>query len=442
MVANSLTARWLRPILALLALTGFTMLGGCGGGSGAPNNPFAPPPPTPTPVVILPGTATAYSNTPTVLTVEGGVPPYFIVSSDSSILPVVQPATAGTVVLLPSNVVSDTQVTITAQDSIGQTAIATITVKAAPIFNTLTVTPNSAACGANAVCSGQTATAKVTVTGPGGAGIANRQVKFDVVTGAFSIENTDPAHPLVQTLTVVSDANGVAQVILQAAAGVVTQPALLRATELTSGEQQTAQFTIVQTINGSAVLSVVPSSVTFTGQLTTDCPTGFRADFHIFGGQPPYQVAVTSPVVPIEVVLANVPVTVAGGFFTAITTGNCAVPLNTIVITDAQGLQVTVTVTVQFGTKAPPPPTPPPALVFKLLISSGPCNGTFKFPFVVSGGTPAYNVGSIAGVTIDQPDAFGIGDVIPTSAPGTAVPVVVLDSGSPQQSVSAAITCT
>ena len=442
MVANSLTARWLRSILGLLALAGFAMLGGCGGGSGAPNNPFAPPPPTPTPVVILPGTATAYSNTPTVLTVEGGVPPYFIVSSDSSILPVVQSATAGTVVLLPSNVVSDTQVTITAQDSIGQIGTATVTVKAAPIFNALTVTPNSAACGVNAVCSGQTATAAVKVTGPGGAGIPNRQVKFDVVTGAFSIQSNDPAHPLVQTLTVVSDVTGVAQVLLQAAAGVVTQPALLRATDITSGNQQTAQFTIVQTINGQGVLSIVPPSVTFTGATTLDCPINFRADFYIFGGKPPYNVAVT-PSVPIELILANVPVTTQGGFFTVITTGQCANPTLTLVITDAQQLQTTATVTVQFGTTAPPPPTPPAALVISLSVSSHKCDGTFAFPYVVAGGTPSYNVGSALGAAVTQPNAFGIGSVTPpVLAAGTLVPVVVVDSGSPQQTASTTITCT
>src|SRR5438067_8662127 len=173
----------------------------------------------------------------------------------------------------------------------------------------------SVACGTNAICSGQTATAKVTVTGAGGVGIPNRQVRFDVVTGAFAIQSSDPANPLVSTLTVVSDQFGVAQVIVQATAGVATQPAVLRATELTTGNQQTAQFTIVQTINGSAVLSVVPSDVTFTGADTTQCTNNFRADYYIFGGTPPYQVHATTA----GVILANVPVLVSGGFFTAIT---------------------------------------------------------------------------------------------------------------------------
>ena len=452
MVANSLTARWLRSILALLAFAGFGMLGGCGGGSGAPNNPFAPPPPTPTAVAILPGAATAYSNTPTVLTVEGGVPPYFIVSSDSSVLPVTQAATAGTVVLLASNVVSDTAVTITAQDSIGQTATAAITVRAAPIFNTLTVTPNSTACGANSICSGQTGTAAVTVTGPGGAGIANRQVRFDVVSGPYAIQSPDPANPLVQTRTVVSDVNGVAQVILQATPAAPTQPALLRATELTSGEQQTAQFTIVQTINGSGVLTTIPSIVKFTGPDTLTCTLNFRADVYVYGGKPPYQVAVTQSV-PIVAILANVPVATQGGFFTVISNGNCTdstgIP---IVVTDAQGLQTVVTFINQVGSVAPPAPQPPPALqVLPPAVADAACAGK-TFTFVVVGGTPQYNVTATSGTTLvggvpgsvvhSSGDTFqvnGLSNPPPTTS--NVVSVIVVDSGSPQQAKTATITC-
>src|SRR6185295_17160221 len=145
---------------------------------------------------------------------------------NSAVLPVAS-SSNGTIVLLPGNVVTDTAVTITVQDAIGQRATSTVTVKAAPIFNTLTIRPNSATCGSNAICSGMTGTATVTVTGPGGVGIPNRQVRFDVVAGAFGIQSSDPANPLVSTLTVVSDQFGVARVIIQANANAPTQPGLL-----------------------------------------------------------------------------------------------------------------------------------------------------------------------------------------------------------------------
>ena len=91
MVPNRLTARWLRPILACFAFAGLAFLGGCGGGSGAPNNPFAPVPPGPSVPVILPAVSVAYSNTPATLTISGGVAPYFVMSSNSAILPVAHP---------------------------------------------------------------------------------------------------------------------------------------------------------------------------------------------------------------------------------------------------------------------------------------------------------------------------------------------------------------
>jgi hypothetical protein len=433
------TARWLRPILALLTLAGFALLGGCGGGSGAPNNPFAPPPTTPGPVTILPATSVAYSNTPTSLAVSGGSPPYTILSSNSAILPVAQSNTTGTIVLIAANVLADTVVVITAQDSTGATGTAQVTVKAAPIFNNLTVKPASAACGTNSICSGQTGTASVTVTGPTGAGIPNRQVRFDVVSGAFGIKTSDPANPLAQTLTVVSDQFGVAQAILQAVAGVPTQPAQLRATEITSGNQQTAQFTIVQTINGSAVLSVIPTDITFNGADNTGCSNNFRGDYYIFGGTPPYQVFATPPQ---GVFLQNVPVTAAGGFFSVISKSDQCVNPETLLIVDAAGLTTTATFHNLVGTGAPPPaPTPSPLVVTPASQSGGNCDGATQYAFAVTGGTANYNAAASLGSAVVQPNAHGFFFVTPPNAPGAVISVVVVDSGSPQLSASATITC-
>ncbi|HTR58945.1 MAG TPA: hypothetical protein VMM27_12280 [Casimicrobiaceae bacterium] len=442
MVANCLTARWLRPILACFAFAGLAFLGGCGGGSGAPNNPFAPVPPAPTVPLILPATSVAYSNTPATLTISGGVAPYFVTSSNSAILPVAQVNTTGTIVLLPANVVADTAVTLQVTDSLGQTGSATVTVKAAPIFNTLTITPNSAACGTNAICSGQTATAKVTVTGPGGAGIPNRQVRFDVVAGAYSIESSDPANPLVSTLTVVSDQFGVAQVILQATPGAPTQPALLRATELTSGNQQTAQFTIVQTINGSAVLSVVPSSATITGPDSSTCSSGFRIDYYIYGGTPPYTVASTFPS---AVTLSNSIVFASGLPFSAFTNGTCVSPL-TFTIRDSTGLQTTATLNNNLGTTAPPAPPPSAPTATPGSQNVPMCSGK-TVSVQITGGTAPY---SVAGSTVNghtpmvspqpltAPGFVQISGMVTTDGKYS---FIVADSSTPQQTASFSITC-
>jgi hypothetical protein len=288
----------------------------------------------------------------------------------------------------------------------------------------------------------------VTVTGPTGVGIPNRQVRFDVVTGAYGIQSSDPANPLVQTLTVVSDQFGVAQVILQAQAGVPTQPALLRATELTSGNQQTAQFTIVQTINGGAVLSVIPTDITFMGADNTACSNGFRGDYFIFGGTPPYQVSATPP---LGVILANVPVQVAGGFFSVISKSDQCVNPETLLIVDAAGLTTTATFHNLVGTGAPPtpPPTPPAALTVTPDTQPLACDGGSASVFI-SGGVPPYNVtaqtitvnGKSTTPLIGSPSLPGPGfDLITpenqpnglATPPGTTYNFGVSDSGGAQQ---------
>ncbi len=436
MAPNRLNVRWLRAAFATLALAALAVLGGCGGGSGAPNNPYAPKPVPPGPLLILPSTITVYSNTPASLSVIGGVPPYFVVSSDPTILPLGSSTSTGTIVLLPGNVTAPETVNITVTDSVGTQAQAAATVQPAPIFNTLTITPASAACGTNTVCTGQTATAAVTVTGPGGAGIPGRQVRFDVVAGAFAIESSDPANPLVATLTVTSDQFGNAQVILLATAGAPTQPGLLRATELTTGDQQTAQFTIVQTINGSSVLSVVPSTATIIGPDTATCTSGFTISYYIYGGTPPYTVASTFPN---AVGLFNVPVLMSGGAFTAVTNGACVNPL-VFTIRDATGLETTASLVNQLGTATPVTPMAPlnaaapsqpvtcPAQTISVLITGG------TAPYSVSTATP--------GVVISPAPLPAPGYVyISGMAAATKYSFLVSDASKPQQTFPFTITC-
>ncbi len=441
MAPNRLNARWLRPALATLALAALALLGGCGGGSGAPNNPYAPKPVAPGPLLIIPSSITVYANTPALLTVIGGVPPYLVTSANPALLPVGSSTSTGTVVLLPGNVATTESVLITVTDSAATQAQATATVQPAPIFNTLTITPASSACGANTICSGQTGTAAVTVTGPGGAGTPGRQVKFDVISGAFAIQSSDPANPLVASLTVVSDQFGHAEVIVQANVAAPTQPAQIRATDVTSGEQQTAQFTIVQTINGSAVLSVVPATATITGPDNATCSTGFTVTYYIYGGTPPYTVASTFPN---AVGIFGVPVLMSGGAFRAVTNGNCVNPL-VFTISDATGLQTTATLINQLGTLTPPTPPPSPITVSPAsytVMGAGSCTGK-TFPFTISGGTPPFSVASSGAVIVPSPvttspGSFGISNFADGSGKHT---ILIGDTSKPQLTAAASVTC-
>jgi len=448
MASNVMNSNWLRPTLALCALAGLLALGGCGGGSGAPNNPFAAKPVIPGPLFVLPPTAVVYSHTPATLQVSGGALPYQAFSSNSAVLPVAQNADTGVVVLLPGEVAADTPVIITVQDAIGQTATSAVTVRPAPLFNTLTVVPSRTVCGTNAVCSGDTATATVQVTGVAGGGIPNRQVKFDVVLGAFGIQSSNPGQPLVSSLTVVSDATGAARVVLQATVNVPTQPAQIRATDLTTNNSVTASFTIVQQTDGSAILSVVPPTATITGTFVNQCSVGFRVDYFIYGGTPPYSVSSTFPT---AVAIVNSPVLFSGGAFEAVTNGTCVNPV-TFTIVDAIGRQTTATLINAPGTQVIPPPTPPPALVITPTAAKPPIcvNGT-NVGFVLTGGTPPYNVavapaGTTANTASIAPQVIstnGGGTTVTLNTPGAGFSAAVsaVDSSSPQKSVSATITC-
>src|ERR1022692_1468225 len=446
MASNVLNNKWLRPVLALCALAGLVALGGCGGGSGAPNNPFAPVPPVPGPLFLLPPTDVVYSQTAATLQISGGAAPYQAFSSNPTVLPVSQNVTAGVVVLIPGVVAAATAVIVTVQDAIGQTATAAVTVSPAPLFNTLTIVPSRTACGTNAVCSGDTATATVQVTGPGGAGIPNRQVQFDVISGQFAIQTTNPATPLVSTLTVVSDADGNARVILQAGVNVPTQPAQIRATDLTTGNSVTASFTIVQQTDGSAILSVIPSTVTILGSDTAHCSFGFRIDYFIYGGTPPYHISSTFPD---GVTLVNSTVNFSGGSFEAITNGTCVNPL-VFTIVDAIGRQVTAQLINSPGTTPVTPPAPAPALVITpTSVSATSCSGK-TFSFVITGGTPSYNVSAVvnpgpSAATATPPVVPNSGGTVLISgipAGTTTTSVVVVDQSTPQKSVTATISCT
>src|SRR5262249_38272257 len=97
-------------IMCVFALTA------CGGGSGAPNNPYKPV------AVVLdlkvqPNAITIYAKVPATLLISGGTPPYRAFSSNTLVLPVTQAVSGNTLRLLASPVASAMIVTFTIADS-------------------------------------------------------------------------------------------------------------------------------------------------------------------------------------------------------------------------------------------------------------------------------------------------------------------------------------
>lgn len=442
MVEPRLTA-WLRPTLALIGLAGILTLAGCGGGSGAPNNPYVPPVVAPV-LNVQPSNLVAYTGVPTTVTITSGQGPFTVFSSDASVVPVTQNVAGTTIVILAGQVAIDTAVTLTVQDAFGASKLVGVSVKAAPILNALAFSPSGSDCGTD-LCSGQAGTATVTASGAAGIPLVARSIRFDVVYGPIGIMTTNPATPIVQTATIVTDAKGVATVGIAAVANSPTQPAQLRATDVTSGQQQIVNLTVVNsTVATQSPLTVVPNTATITAAYVNVCSTGFRVDYYIYGGSPPYTVASSFPT---GITLVNNFVARSGGFFEAITNGTCVNPL-TFTISDSAGKQTTATIINTPGSAVPP--SAPALNVSPGAVASTSCSGK-TFTFLLTGGSPPYNayVAGFAGATPptlapNVVPAEGGTITVTFTAPepiNGATTIVVGDSTIPQKTQTVTITC-
>ncbi len=261
MTENRLPAAWLRPLLGMFAIAGVLALSACGGGSGAPNNPYAPGPVAPGPLTVLPPDATVYSGVPTTLTItrrrrtllrflQQPRSPAGDAGRRRAIRCCCLPPTSG-----PPRRWSSPRRTMPEPRPSRRSR--------SPRHRSCPTSsrsrPNGDCSVGNSLCSGGTGTASVVVTAPGGGGIPGRQVRFDVVFGAYAIQTSNPSAPLASTLTVVTDQNGTASVGIAVNANAPTQIATIRATDVTTGNQVTGNFLIQEVTDGSQILSVIPT---------------------------------------------------------------------------------------------------------------------------------------------------------------------------------------
>jgi len=157
---------------------------------------------------------------------------------------------------------------------------------------------------------------------------------------------------LFDSITVTTDQAGQAIVRLRADVNAPTQVALIRATDLTSGNVLNGSFIIAQFTDGSGTLTAIPTTWTVTGPDAANCAANVPVTYYIFGGTPPYRIQSTLPgfanIVP-SVVQTN------GGSFTAILTGQVCAPAPgaQITITDATGRTIAVSLISTPGTGNP-----------------------------------------------------------------------------------------
>jgi len=353
---------------AVLALAAALLLASCGGG-GASGNPDVTGA-----LQISPTGGTIYAGVPYTINVQGGRTPYTLTSSEPGLVPV--PASIDghsfTVVANNPGVIDiglqpgqlpvrsvfftvrsgDGQVVVTGTGATGFQVGQNFLTGYGITFSPITCPIGNAAGSTTApdACAGGQSVVRMSATFNGNLA-GDRQFQFQVLKGHFQFVFPQTG-VLGNTVTTVSDHSGNVQVILQADSGIATEIAVLRVIDLATGVYDDHAF-VIQGAGGTGTLTLVPPSITLTGNLTTDCGNG-TSNVLVFDGTPPYTAISTNPQ---QIILQNTSSTAQPGIFTVTVNATpppC--PTGNIVITDSAGVHATETVTSSPGSgKAPTP---------------------------------------------------------------------------------------
>ncbi|MEP7261932.1 MAG: hypothetical protein ABI669_12055 [Usitatibacter sp.] len=424
------------------ALAALAFLSSCG--SGAVSGPPAVGSAT---LAISPANATLFAESPFTFLVTGGTGVYLVTTSNQVALPAVGTLTGNTLIVIPGPVSVDTPVTIEVRDTGIATPISTtVTVKPRTVSNAVTVIPSasqSAACGTS-VCAGGDAEVRVQLQQTG-LPLANRAVRFDVVSGEFRLITSAPGATEVLSIsgTATSDQSGVASIRVRVLPDALSQTALLQVTDISSGFTQRASFSIAPSSN--APLNAQPSTITFQGVTANTCASGISADVIVFGGRPPYQIsqpgsfAVSPTIVPSS-----------GGRFTITAIGQCSAS-SAIAIVDANGATVGVTASNTLSDVTPADPVDPPFTVSTRSVVLATCNTIGNIALTGGSGT-YFGASGNSAVTVTVTGSVASifrtslsGPIPPATTPGAtdttpATVVVTFSDGQTGQNVNVSLT--
>lgn len=353
-------------------------------------------------VRIAPNPGTFYAGVPSVVSVTGGRAPYFLGSSEPTILPLPTQTSSNFIDVIPNNPgVVDTgltegevprrTVTVSARDTNGNFNTAIIAV----LQNFLTGygvrftsdCPASATGAVPQACVGGESIVSAFAVSNGGV-YGNRQFRYEVLRGPFQwvVSETASNVPavLANTYTTVTDHSGVAIARLRVTPGVPPQLASFRLIDVATGVYAEHVF-LISAGPPSGTITLLPNDMTFPGRLTTDCGGG-SGDVLIQGGTPPYTLLATGGIftVPLTTVTsdpAKFNVTVPAGV------PPCP-PAGSVIVTDSRGRSATLTASSTAGTGTLP--------AMQVSPSSVDLNNACGFSASVSviGGTGAYNTAS------------------------------------------------
>src|SRR5262249_37790969 len=144
--------------------------------------------------------------------------------------------------------------------------------------------------------------------------------------------------------TVFTDQAGHAHVRIRILPVAPNQTALLQVTDQGTGAYQRTSFLIAQSTRSSPGLFVAADPITFQGPNSAQCASSGSAAVSIFGGVPPYSISASNSAFNVSRSVVDA----SGASFAIRPTGPCAT--DTLVITDASGHTVTVSVSNILGT--------------------------------------------------------------------------------------------
>ena len=346
------------------------VLASCGGG-GATSSPNVGS------LQLLPGAGSIYAGVPTTFNIVGGRAPYLVTSSEPTLLELnfttssnnftVVARNPGVVdVGLDPDEVPRRSVNIEVRDSNGVSLSATFSVLQNFFTGYGTFYSNTCAAPASGeapeACSGTDSIANL-IPVSNGALYGDREFELRKVRGDFQwvIENPAVTPQLVDIIRVRTDHEGKALARLRVTNAAPTQIASYTVTDIATGATTTHNFIIVQQ-PGIDLISLLPTEITFTGGLSTQCGRG-TADVFIFGGTPPYTISAAA-----GLAVSPTTVTSSGGSF-KVTAGVTVPPCPadaTVLVTDSRGAVGTVTVSTLVGTGSPPALSAAPTTIANL----------------------------------------------------------------------------
>lgn len=423
-----------RYVLALLASL---LLAACGGG-GASSSPTL----AGGPLLVGPDGATFYGGVSATIVISGGKAPYVVISSEPGVMPVpsqvkgsfqVLPANTSVVDAgLPPGSLPVKSVLITVRDSLGSSLA--ITIKVAQNFLTgYGFSFGASTCQASPPCAGGETVLTFDTTFNGNLH-GNEAFRVEKVRGPFQF--VDPLNSNNQTDTIVtaSDHSGTITTVIRVAAGVPSQVGIVRLVHIGTGASVEYNFTISGTA-ASGTLTIIPSTVSFTGISDQFCGTG-SADVYVFDGQAPYTALCPNPNTSVSPATS----TTNPGKFT-FSANNNAVCLTDepCIITDNTGARVIVPITTKKG-EAPPAP---PALTVSPTSLTLACGASGSVTVIGGAGTYAANSSNprvtaiVSGNTVTIKRLTG-DPALPATVPITAT--VAITDGATISNVSVTIT--